>query len=203
MKIIGVTGPTGAGKTTALRAFEKKGAAVIDCDAVYHELLLTSQDLLDELRERFGAGVFFPDGKLDRKAVGRRVFGDQKALEDLNRITHRYVGEEVQRRLRKAEQEGRKAAAVDAIALIEGGLSETCDVVVGVLAPEETRVERIMQREGISREYAESRVKAQKPEAFYRAHCTDILVNDGDEADFEEKAGALYDKWIGEGTESR
>jgi len=171
MKIIGITGPTGAGKTTVLNALADLGGAIIDCDAVYHDLLRDNKEMLGKLRERFGNGVFLPDGALDRKALGAIVFHDPQALQELNGITHCYVGIEVGRLLAQAEEEKRIAAAVDAIGLLEGGLKERCDLLLAVTAPPEIRVDRIMAREGISREYAQSRVDAQKPNSYFEERC--------------------------------
>ncbi len=192
MKVIGITGPTGAGKTTALNVLEQLGGAVIDADRVYHELTRSSPALRQELEGRFGP-VYTPEGELDRKKLGGLVFGDPAALEDLNAITHRYVLAEIDRRLAQAEKAGHPAAAVDAIALIESGLARRCHTVVAVLAPAEVRVRRIMAREGISEDYARARVDAQKGEDFFRAHCPHILVNDGeDPAAFADRARSLF-----------
>lgn len=193
MKLIGITGPTGAGKTTALNVLTGFGGHIIDCDAVYHELLSTSEEMRRELTERFGP-VFGPDGRLDRQKLGSLVFQDEAALADLNRITHRYVNAEVERQLRQAEAEGRPAAAVDAIALLEGELRDRCDVTVAILAPVEVRVRRIMAREGISEDYARTRIAAQKPEAYYRENCTYTLENDSTQAAFAEKARRLFEE---------
>jgi dephospho-CoA kinase len=193
MKLIGITGPTGAGKTTALRVLEELGGVVIDADAVYHQLTASSPALRAALEERFGP-VYTPAGQLDRKKLGGVVFADPAALADLNAITHRFVGEEIDRILDQARQRGCPAAAIDAIALIESGLGARCDALVAVLAPAEVRVRRIMAREGISEEYARARVAAQQGEEFYRAHCPYCLVNDGDDpAAFAARARALFE----------
>lgn len=107
MKVIGITGPTGAGKTTALGALEELGAVVIDCDAVYHRLLAESAPLRAALTGRFGPGILGLDGGVDRKKLGNVVFNDPAALADLNAITHRFVMEEVDRAIARAEAEGR------------------------------------------------------------------------------------------------
>lgn len=197
MKIIGITGPTGAGKTTALRAFERKGARVIDCDAVYHSLLRSSRPMKEELRRRFGTDVFDAEGQLDRKALGGLVYEDEAAMKDLEAITHRYVGEEVDRLIALGELEGRDAVAVDAIALIEGGLALRCDATIAVLASEQQRLKRIMEREGVSEAYAQARIHAQKEDDYYRTYCTYVLENNGDEAAFAGQAEALYDNIVG------
>ena len=167
MKIVGITGPTGAGKTTALRAVIALGGCVIDCDRVYHQLLEENAAMRNELTERFGRGILDSEQRLDRKKLGALVFQDKALLADLNAITHRYVRQRVEELLRAARTEGRPLAAVDAIALIESGLGELCDAVVGVLAPPEVRVRRIMARDGISEDYARMRVKAQQDDAFF------------------------------------
>lgn len=194
MTVIGLTGPTGAGKTTALEVLEGMGAAVIDCDRVYHALLAGDEALRKELTERFGRGILNRVGEVDTKALGRLVFSDAQALTDLNAIAHRRVCQAVDERLAKAEAEGRTLAAVDAVALIESALALRCHAVVGVLAPEETRIRRIMARDGVSEEYAALRVKAQKPEKFYRDGCTHILENSGEETreGFARRAQALF-----------
>lgn len=193
MKIIGITGPTGAGKTTALNALQSFGAAVIDADAVYHELTVSSAELREALTARFGE-VYDERGSLDRKKLGAIVFNDQAALLDLNQITHRFVDREIARMLRRAEEQGRPVAAIDAIALFESGLDQKCDAVVGVIAPEEVRVRRIMAREGISEQYARMRVAAQKNEVFYRERCTYLLENNEKDTpeDFSLRALALF-----------
>ncbi len=180
MKIIGITGPTGAGKTTALNALTSLGACVIDADAVYHRLLEESAPLREALISRFG-DICDASGKIDRKKLGNVVFADPAALADLNAITHRFVGEAIDRLLRGAAESGAPAAAIDAIALVESGLGERCDAVVGVIAPAELRVRRIMAREGISEEYARKRVSAQKGEDFFRENCGYVLENTEDD----------------------
>jgi dephospho-CoA kinase len=202
MKIIGITGPTGAGKTTVLNALADLGGAIIDCDAVYHDLLRENKEMLGKLRDRFGDDVFCPDGSLDRKALGAIVFKDPVALKELNGITHRYVGIEVGRLLAKAEEEKRVATAVDAIGLLEGGLKDKCDLLLAVTAPPEIRVERIMAREGISREYAESRVNAQKPNSYFEERCHRTFNNNFSSAE-EARASArnLFEKMLKEGSE--
>ena len=194
MKVIGITGPTGAGKTTALKEIEKLGGLVLDADGVYHELLEGSAALRAELEGRFGP-LRGEDGRIDRKKLGNIVFHDPAALADLNAIAHRYVGAEVDRRLARAEGAGCPLAAIDAIALLESGLGDRCDATVAVTAPPEVRVRRIMAREGIPEDYARARVAAQRADDFYIGGCNFALGNDctGPE-EFAARARALFQR---------
>ena len=184
MQVIGITGGTGCGKTTALNVLRDMGALVIDCDAVYHELLESSAEMLAEIAARFPGTV--EHGALQRKKLGAVVFDDAQALEELNAITHRYVCAEVDRRLRDWARMGGRLAAIDAIALIESGLAERCGVVLGVTAPREARIGRLMAREGISRAYAEARIDAQKPNKWFAEHCDRVLENSGSLDQFQK-----------------
>ena len=197
MKRIGITGPTGAGKTTALNALAELGVHIIDADQVYHDLLANSAPMKEALTARFGPAILDGAGKVDRKALGNVVFADPTALADLNAITHRFIIDEIDRQAAQAEAEGRPAVAIDAIALIESGVGDTCSAVVGILAPKEVRIRRIMAREGISEEYARKRVEAQQGDDFFRTHCTHILENgDGSPEEFGRRARTLFESLI-------
>ena len=192
MTIIGITGPTGAGKTTALNELKKLGGVIIDCDAVYHELLKSDMALRNELENRFGV-LSDETGVFDRKKLGAVVFCDPAALADLNSIAHRHVVKAVKAILAKAEEEQISVAAIDAIALFESGLADLCQSTVAITAPAEIRVERIMAREGITREYAQSRVNAQHPEEFFTSRCRHTLRNDcASAAEFADRAQKLF-----------
>lgn len=191
MTVIGITGPTGAGKTTVLNVLRDMGGAVADCDALYHELLRRDVSMQNELKARFGGGIFDENGGLRRKALGAIVFGDQSALEDLNAVTHRHIAAELERLIARAGAEGRPAIALDAVALLESGAGGLCDVTIAVTASKEVRVRRIMAREGISEAYARSRADAQKPDAWFEARCTYTLCNDGTQAELEAGAREL------------
>ena len=183
--IFGITGGTGCGKTTLLKAMEQAGFLILDCDAIYHRLLRTDDSLLAAIEARFPGTV--EEGQLQRKKLGTIVFADKAALEDLNRITHGAVKAEV---LRQLEGCGGHAA-IDAIALFEGGLAELCDVTVAITAPEEDRITRLMARDGITREYAANRIAAQHSEDWFRRHCRHVLVNDSTMENFQGKCLAF------------
>lgn len=184
MKIIGITGGTGCGKTTALETLKDFGALVIDCDALYHELLESSAELINEIDKYFPGAV--TDGVLDRKALGAVVFTDEEALRDLNIITHKYIHLELRRRLREWAMQGGTLAAVDAIELFSSGIAKRCCATVGVTADREVRLRRIQQRDGISLEYAMMRVNAQRPNEYFEEHCDYILQNNGTREEFSD-----------------
>ena len=182
--IIGITGGTGSGKTTLLKVLAENGFTVLDCDAIYHDLLKTDKTMLSAIEDRFPGAV--TGGVLDRKKLGSIVFADKDALLALNKITHTAVKAEVLQHLGKAD-----AAAIDAIGLFEGGLAALCDLTVAVTAPEEMRIHRLMTRDGISESYARARIAAQKPQCEFEALCDYTLVNDGTEKAFREKCLAF------------
>ena len=186
--ILGITGGTGCGKTTLLTCIGSQGGLILDCDAIYHDLLRTDPALLGAIEKRFPGTV--ENGVLQRKKLGKLVFSDEKALNDLNKITHSAVKAEVLRRLAHKPQ----LAAIDAIGLFEGGLAELCDVTVAVTAPEEDRIRRLMIRDGIDRDYAKRRIAAQKSAEWFRERCDFCLENNGTQADFQETCLAFLRK---------
>lgn len=171
--VIGVTGGSGSGKSTLSRALERRGYLFLDCDAIYHDLLKTDRAMVAAIENRFPGTV--TAGQLDRKKLGAMVFSDQEALLDLNAITHAAVKAQVLRQLGSCTT----GAVIDAIGLFEGGLAELCDITVAVTAPEELRIRRLMARDGISEDYARSRIAAQHSDDWFRDRCDYTLVNDG------------------------
>ena len=169
--ILGITGGSGCGKTTLLNLIQDQGGLVLDCDAIYHRLLQTDTAMLSAIEERFPGVV--EDGSLNRKKLGAIVFSDETALLDLNKITHTAVKTDVLRQLESQP----KLTAIDAIGLFEGGLAELCDVTVAVTAPIDARIARLMARDGITEDYARSRIRAQHPDSWFRERCRYVLEN--------------------------
>ena len=158
---------------------------MLDCDQIYHQLLTTDTAMLSSIEDRFPGTV--ENGVLNRKKLGAIVFSDEKALLDLNQITHSAVKVEILRRL----QDAPKFAAIDAIGLFEGGLAQLCDVTVAVTAPTQDRIRRLMARDGISEEYARKRIAAQHTDNWFREKCDHVLTNNGNMDAFATKCLAF------------
>ncbi len=182
MPIIGITGQTGSGKTTALHELQTLGGYVIDCDALYHELLSTDERLRDAIEENFPGTV--KQGAVDRKLLASRVFENPVQLDLLNRITHRFVYTAVLKKMLSAGFSGCPLIAVDAVELISSGLSRLCDCTIGIIAEEEVRCGRIMKRDSLSEEEALARIRAQRPASYYEEFCDVCIENNTDELNF-------------------
>ncbi len=180
MTIIGITGQSGSGKGYLSAAFEKLGYVHADADKIYHELLLSNKEMRRELVAAFGNDIL-KDGDIDRKVLGKKVFGSKNArkLTKLNKITHKYVCREYVKLIISLKEQNAKGLIIDAPLLIEARLHKLCDFTICVYCEEEIRVERIMKRDGISREAALLRIRSQKPWSFYIAQCDTAIVNNG------------------------
>lgn len=181
MRVIGITGPSGSGKSSVYNALNDDWL-VIDCDKVYHELLVNNAEMLKDIQNSFPES--FAGGILDRKILAEIVFNNQERLSCLNDITHKYVIDEVRSRVRNFAMNGGKLVAIDAVELISSGLGNMCDLTVAVIADIKTRIFRIMERDCISEDQAEQRVYAQRSDDYYRKNCDITIDNNSTMDDF-------------------
>ena len=194
MHVFGITGPSGAGKSLLCEYCAAHGIPHLDADAIYHALLVPPSDAVDALRATFGDEILDKNGAVDRKALSTIVFHDEKKLALLNETVLGIVLRDIRHRLEELRTQGVTEVVVDAPTLIESGFHRECDTVVVVLSEKETRIARIMARDGLSRERAEERVNAQKPDEFYRSAADAVLCNDGDRESLFESFEALLNK---------
>ena len=195
MKILGLTGQSGAGKGVVASLLKEHGIPAVDADAVYHELLLPPSPCLDELRAEFSDAILNADGTLNRPALSALVFAptdEGKArLRRLNEITHRYVIEQTLAMLEEYEKRGCRAAVIDAPLLIEAGLHRNCDHVIAVLADREIRIARLLERDRLSIEQISARLDAQKDASFYIEHADTLVYNNGTIDELKASVSAL------------
>ena len=177
MKIIGLTGLTGAGKSTVAQKLMAYGCYHIDADKVAREVINNNENVKNKLKERFGCDVINEDGTTNRPLLASRAFSDEESTLALNEITHPAVTEEIKSIIKDMEEVGYRGIIIDAIALFESGEDKLCDFTVAVIAPKDIRLERIMKRDNITEEKALERINAQKDESFFTSKADFVLWN--------------------------
>lgn len=175
MLIFGITGGSGTGKTTVSDIFRENGVTVIDADKSARNVVQKSSNCLDELCSFFGDDILLDDGTLDRKKLGEIVFSDEKKLAKLNEITHKYIKDDIVRQIEECKT---PLAAIDGAVIIGSCIEPLCKFIVSVTSSTNTRIERIMLRDGISEESAKKRLASQPAEDFYKEHSKYVIHND-------------------------
>lgn len=187
--VVGLTGPTGAGKTAVARVFEAAGIPVIDTDGLAREVVKPGSPCLEQLVQAFSPAILRDDGTLDRAALAARAFATPQTTERLNAITHPAIIARSLEQLRACAAQGYRAAAIDAPLLYESGMDALCAQVAVITAPAAKRRARIMARDGLSAEQAARRMAAQPADAFYRERRPAwFVVNDGSPEQLEDEA---------------
>ena len=193
--IFALTGGSGAGKSTVSEEFRRLGVYVSDADKAAREVVKKDSECLKELTDNFGKEILKSDGTLDRPALASIVFSDKKKLNKLNAITHKYIYQYIKEEI---DSVSNMICAVDGAVIIGSPVMKLCNCVVSVTADRDIRIERIMRRDGLSRELAEKRIDAQKNENFYKRHSDYIIVNnaesDSDACRLGEQIEYIYNK---------
>lgn len=183
--VIGLTGQTGAGKTTVAEGLRHFGYQVIKADEIARLVTEQGSPVLQELAAVFGADILKEDGSLDRALLAERAFASPEETKLLNGVTHPEIIRLINKKINGAFFDGYEGVILDASQLFESGLNERCTLVVSVVAPEDVRLKRIMERDGISEEKARQRMSAQLPEEFFRTHSNYVIENTGTEEDLK------------------
>ncbi len=196
MTVIGLTGPSGAGKGEVARIMSAYSFHIIDSDAVYHNIVSSPSPCVDELKSVFGQGVVNCDGALNRKALSAIVFkdGNQEKLSILNSITHKYVVIAIRDTISRLEGEGAQVCVIDAPLLIEAGLLSDCDFSIAVLADKEPRIKRICQRDNIDTQSATARINSQKNDEYYISGTDEVIYNNGDLYALQDDVRAILEE---------
>jgi dephospho-CoA kinase len=188
--IVGLTGGIGSGKSTVARLLAERGAAIIDTDVIAREVVEPPSALLDRLREEFGPGAITADGRLDREAVAGMVFSDEAKRRRLNELTHPEI---LKRVLALMGQYPPSAIVVVVVPLLfESGFERNCHRVIAVVAPQATRIRRVMLRDGISEDAVRARMQAQLADADYERKGATIIRNTGDAAALETAVDEVW-----------
>ncbi|MEA5137426.1 MAG: dephospho-CoA kinase [Candidatus Fimivivens sp.] len=185
--VIGLTGQTGAGKSSVSKIICSQGITVIDCDAVSREVVANEKGCLADMALEFSIAILNMDGTLNRKRLAEIVFGDSKKLERLNALIFPYIRSYIKDKLELLEAQGERVVVLDAPTLFESGIDADCDSVISVIAPEALRLNRIVVRDHLTDEEARRRIAAQHKDSFYTTRSQIVIVNDKDEQELHVK----------------
>ncbi len=189
--VVGLTGPTGAGKTTVAKMFEKKGIKVIDADIISREVTNHSSRGLQALTVAFGEDILDDTGALDRRKLAEIAFSSKENTKKLNDTLHPLIIMEIRRRIRRLALEGNNLVIIDAALLFESDCHYLCNDIISVVADDNIRIKRIMERDNISEESALKRMKAQKELTFYINNSNHIISNGEDIYALEDRVNEL------------
>ncbi len=191
--VIGLTGQTGAGKTTVSEAFRKNGYTIINADLVAREVT-ADPHLVARLGELFGPEVVAEDGTLNRKEMAAKVFSDKDELLKLNTILYPIIVQKIRDQIAELAKAGKKRILLDAPTLFESGANKLCSKTVAVLAEEDRRLFRIMERDGLTETEARRRISAQPKDSFYKVRASYLLRNDSSPEQLEKDAQPIIDR---------
>ena len=194
--VIGLTGQTGAGKSTVSKVFVQNGFRLIDADAISRHVVARGSHCLADLQECFTDAILTPDGELDRKVMASIAFSDHRKLEMLNTIMYPYIVGEILRMIHRFSQQNHKLILLDAPTLFESRADDFCDLIISVVAKPELRMQRIMERDHISEKAAQQRMEMQLTEEFFRLHSDTVLENNSNFSELWDAAQELSAKLI-------
>lgn len=179
MIVIGLTGQTGAGKTTVAAALRARGVSVIDADVLARDVINNSKNCLGDIVLEFGCDMINHNGDINRKRLSRVVFTDKKKLRRLNEITYPHIVRRIEEEVAACKATKVPLVVLDAPTLYDAGVDKLCRAVIAVIAPEETRAKRIMTRDSMALEDAQNRIRSQHGDLFFKKRAHFIVENTG------------------------
>lgn len=191
MKILGVTGTSGSGKSTFSKILgEREDIKVVDADKVARELSVPGTEYLQDIVNAFGTEILLEDGNLNRRALAHIIYSDENERKRLNSITFPHIAREIYKRIKAFADPKIKYAVIDAPLLFEADLDKVCDSVISLVATEDVQIKRICKRDGLDVETAKARLSSQKPVSYYTEN-SDIVIMNTENTDLREEAEKL------------
>lgn len=191
---IGLTGISGSGKSFVTKIFAQYDIPSINADAVVHELYRSKNPCTEKMVDLFGNDILLENHSIDRKKLAAIVFSSREKLELLNYTVHPFVIDKIEQTVKEKENQGIKAVLIEAPQLFEAGLQSMCDYVVSVISDHETRIERLIARDGITREMAEKRISNQYGNEFFRSH-SDYCIENNSSDDLDNQVRSMLIKF--------